>query len=58
MVYKNEMTDSLEQLLETLIRMVGHTNQTANNLQKRVSQLEFLIKEQHREFCTTKSPQQ
>lgn len=46
MVCKKEITDSKEQLLETLIRMVGSTNQTIHNLQKRVTQLECLLREQ------------
>jgi len=40
---------NLEQLLESLIKMVGHANQTIDSMQKRVSQLEWLIKEQQLE---------
>jgi hypothetical protein len=42
----NEVANSLEQLLEALIKMVGKTNQNMDSLQKRVSQLEWIIKEQ------------
>ncbi|WP_342433522.1 hypothetical protein [Neobacillus sp. FSL H8-0543] len=42
----NEVANSLEQLLEALIKMVGKTNQNMDGLQKRVSQLEWIIKEQ------------
>ena len=42
----NEVANSLEQLLEALIKMVGKTNQNMDGLQKRISQLEWIIKEQ------------
>jgi hypothetical protein len=42
----NEVANSLEQLLEALIKMVGKMNQNMDSLQKRVSQLEWIIKEQ------------
>jgi peptidoglycan hydrolase CwlO-like protein len=35
----------MEQLLESLIKMVGNANQKMDSLQKRVSQLEWLIRE-------------
>jgi hypothetical protein len=39
-----------EQLIESLIKMVGKANQKVDSLQKRVSQLEWLIKEQELEL--------
>jgi phage shock protein A len=44
----DDLTSNLEQLLETLIRMVGRANQNVENLQKRVTQLELTMKEQQR----------
>lgn len=41
---------NLEQLLESLIIMVGKSNQKVDSLQKRVSQLEWLIRENHLEI--------
>ena len=41
---------NLEQLLESLIKMVGKANHNVDSLQKRVSQLEWLIKEQQFEL--------
>ncbi|CAH2713897.1 hypothetical protein BACCIP111895_01051 [Neobacillus rhizosphaerae] len=41
---------NLEQLLESLIKMVGKANHNVDALQKRVSQLEWLIKEQQFEL--------
>lgn len=46
MEFKDEDTSNLEQLLESLIKMVGKSNQSVDSLQKRVSQLEWLMKEQ------------
>ncbi|MCM3116108.1 hypothetical protein M3610_12460 [Neobacillus sp. MER 74] len=46
----NEMTRNLEQLLESLIKMVGNSNKNLDGLQKRVSQLEWIIKEQQHEI--------
>lgn len=37
---------NLEQLLESLIKMVGKGNQKIDSLQRRVCQLECIIKEQ------------
>ncbi|PFP30901.1 hypothetical protein COJ96_02770 [Bacillus sp. AFS073361] len=50
MVSNNEMTRNLEQLLESLIKMVGNSNKNLDGLQKRVSQLEWIIKEQQHEI--------
>lgn len=41
-----ESNNSLERLLESLIKMVGKANQKVDSLQVRVSQLEWIIKEQ------------
>lgn len=41
---------NLEQLLESLIKMVGKANQKVDSLQQRISQLEWLIKEQQLEL--------
>lgn len=52
MVNHDDDAYKLEQLLESLIKMVGKANHNVDNLQKRVSQLEMIIKEQqfeHRE---------
>lgn len=40
---------NLEQLLESLIKMVGKSNNNVENLQKRVNQLEWALREQHME---------
>lgn len=50
MVSNDEMTRNLEQLLESLIKMVGNSNKNFDSLQKRVSQLEWIIKEQQHEI--------
>jgi peptidoglycan hydrolase CwlO-like protein len=47
--YNNEAARNLEQLLESLIKMVGKANKNMDSLQKRVGQLEWLIKEQQQE---------
>lgn len=39
-------SDEIPKLLESLIRMVGKSNQNVDSLQKRVSQLEWLLHEQ------------
>ncbi|MFJ5718162.1 hypothetical protein [Neobacillus sp. NPDC093127] len=52
MVNHDDDAYKLEQLLESLIKMVGKANHNVDSLQKRVSQLESIIKEQqfeHRE---------
>ena len=49
MPFNDHDSANLEQLLESLIKMVGHANQTIDSMQKRVSQLEWLIKEQQLE---------
>ncbi|WP_066070593.1 hypothetical protein [Neobacillus soli] len=46
MGYNHDAESNLEQLLESLIKMVGKANKNVDGLQKRVSQLEWLIKEQ------------
>ncbi|MEH7074304.1 hypothetical protein [Neobacillus drentensis] len=46
----DEMARNLEQLMESLIKMVGNSNKKVDGLQKRVSQLEWIIKEQHQEI--------
>jgi t-SNARE complex subunit (syntaxin) len=40
---------NLEQLLESLIKMVGKSNNNVESLQKRVAQLEWVLREQHME---------
>ncbi|MEH7303726.1 hypothetical protein [Neobacillus drentensis] len=50
MVSNDEMARNLEQLLESLIKMVGNSNKNVDGLQKRVSQLEWIVKEQHHEI--------
>nr|WP_223821031.1 hypothetical protein [Bacillus sp. S3] len=47
---KDEAARNLEQLLESLIKMVGKANKNVDSLQKRVNQLEWLIREQELEF--------
>jgi hypothetical protein len=44
---------NLEQLLESLIKMVGKANNNVENLQKRVAQLEWVLREQHLECRET-----
>jgi hypothetical protein len=46
LAYNNE---GAEQLLESLIKMVGKANQKVEGLQKRVGQLEWILKEQVKE---------
>lgn len=46
MAFNNEASASLEQLLESLIKMVGKSNQKFDSLQVRIAQLEWIIKEQ------------
>lgn len=46
MEYREENVHNLEHLLESLIKMVGKSNQKMDSLQTRVNQLEWLIKEQ------------
>lgn len=43
---QNDATSNLEHLLESLIRMVGRANNTVDTLQRRVAQLECIVKEQ------------
>lgn len=43
---REEVTKSLELLLESLIKMVGKANQKVDYLQKQVLQLEWMLKEQ------------
>lgn len=50
MVNHEDDVRNLEQLLESLIKMVGKANHNVDSLQKRVSQLEWLIKEQQFEL--------
>ncbi|MEH7096859.1 hypothetical protein [Neobacillus vireti] len=45
MGYHEEDQGSLEQLLESLIKMVGKANKNVDSLQVRVRQLESLIRE-------------
>ncbi|WP_462410289.1 hypothetical protein [Neobacillus sp. Marseille-QA0830] len=49
MPFNDHDAANLEMLLESLIKMVGNANKNVDNLQKRVSQLEWLIKEQQLE---------
>ncbi|WP_042463382.1 hypothetical protein [Neobacillus dielmonensis] len=49
MPFNDHDAANLEMLLESLIKMVGNANKNVDSLQKRVSQLEWLIKEQHLE---------
>ncbi|HSU79852.1 MAG TPA: hypothetical protein VLK78_05500 [Candidatus Angelobacter sp.] len=46
MGYHEDDQGSLEQLLESLIKMVGKANKNVDSLQVRVRQLESLIREQ------------
>jgi peptidoglycan hydrolase CwlO-like protein len=48
--YNDDTARNLEQLLESLIKMVGNTNKNIDSLQRRVSQLEWVIKEQQQEI--------
>jgi hypothetical protein len=41
--------EGAEQLLESLIKMVGKANHKVDSLQKRISQLEWILKEQVKE---------
>ncbi|MEH7502503.1 hypothetical protein V7152_10845 [Neobacillus drentensis] len=50
MVSNNEMGSNLEQLLESLIKMVGKANKNVDGLQRRVTQLEWAIKETQHEI--------
>lgn len=44
------MNGNQEQLIESLIKMVGRANQKVDSLQKRISQLEMLYMEQEPEL--------
>ncbi|MEH7417288.1 hypothetical protein V7266_18555 [Neobacillus drentensis] len=46
MGFHEEDLNNLEQLLESLIKMVGKANKNVDSLQVRVRQLEWLIREQ------------
>ncbi|MEH7119912.1 hypothetical protein V7128_21185 [Neobacillus vireti] len=46
MGYHEDDQNSLEQLLESLIKMVGNANRNVDSLSVRVRQLEWLIREQ------------
>jgi peptidoglycan hydrolase CwlO-like protein len=48
--YNDDTASNLEQLLESLIKMVGNANKNVDSLQRRVSQLEWVIKEQQQEI--------
>ena len=50
MRYNDETAKNLEQLLESLIKMVGNANKNVDSLNRRVSQLEWAIKEQQQEM--------
>ncbi|WHY91750.1 hypothetical protein QNK12_29855 [Neobacillus cucumis] len=50
--------DSLEQLMESLIKMVGKANQKVDSLQRRVIQLETFIKEEKERGTIRIYPQQ
>ncbi|MFK9091481.1 hypothetical protein [Bacillus salipaludis] len=50
MEINDDAASNLEQLLESLIKMVGKANKNVDSLQKRVSQLEWLIREQQLEI--------
>lgn len=50
MEINEDAASNLEQLLESLIKMVGKANKNVDSLQKRVSQLEWLIREQQLEI--------
>ncbi|AZU64531.1 hypothetical protein [Neobacillus mesonae] len=45
MHFNEKESDNLEQLLESLIKMVGKANKNVDSLQKRVSQLEWIVRE-------------
>jgi peptidoglycan hydrolase CwlO-like protein len=48
--YNDDTAKNLEQLLESLIKMVGNANKNVDSLNRRVSQLEWAIKEQQQEI--------
>ncbi|WML29800.1 hypothetical protein RCG24_18095 [Neobacillus sp. OS1-32] len=50
MHFNQKDASNLEQLLESLIKMVGKANNNVYSLQKRVSQLEWLVREQQLEL--------
>lgn len=45
MRFNEEDASNLEQLLESLIKMVGKANKNVDSLQKRVSELEWFVRE-------------
>ncbi|MED4224902.1 hypothetical protein [Neobacillus cucumis] len=47
MGFHDDEQQNLEQLLESLIKMVGKANKNVDSLQTRVRQLEMLIREQN-----------
>lgn len=50
--------EEVSHIIESLIRMVGKANQNVDSLQRRVSQLEWLIRRQQFEESLQKVPAQ
>jgi hypothetical protein len=46
LAFNSDVANSLELLLESLIKMVGKANQKIDHLQKRIVQLEWQLREQ------------
>jgi uncharacterized protein YukE len=44
---REEASNRLEHLLESLITMLGKTNERVNNLDRRITQMEWAIRETH-----------
>ncbi|RHW37227.1 hypothetical protein D1B31_15765 [Neobacillus notoginsengisoli] len=60
--YKSNVVDSLEHLLESLIKMTGKTNEHVSTLHKRIAQLECRVAEYETEMkhgcrCQTNLPE-
>jgi DNA anti-recombination protein RmuC len=47
MLQQEESVSRIESLLGSLIKMVGRTNERVDNLDKRINQMEWAIRETH-----------
>lgn len=52
-----EMMSRLEKLLETLIKMTGKTNERVDDVNKRLTQMEFIVRKLTRLDKSTSAPQ-
>lgn len=48
MLQQQESSNQLEMLLGSLIKMLGKSNERVDNLEKRIQQMEWVIRETHK----------